>query len=341
MDAEKVVFVGPYLNRDEAGGTGHVLELGDAVLVRVLGVDGLALAEAEFRARDADHLVLQADQVHLDAAFRGVVKGVVAKGVKRESPPQLPIDAGQQVHVERRGDALGVVVGGVEDTGVLLEVDADQHGAAGPGHLGRRGEKPDRPIGGEVAQRRSREENHAFRVGHTLDHGHREGLGVIGAHDVHRQVWQVCGERRHRLDEEVARNVHADEGRRPLQGVEHNARLLAGPGAKFHQLAVRPHQGGDLGRRGTQQAGLGPRRIVFGEPADPPEQFRTLLVVKELARQVLGLVCQSLEDLGKEGVVIGGQVLERGECGTVRHGVPVGFTGRRCGSRRTRRAGRA
>ena len=66
------------------------------------------------RPRDRDVLVLQADQVHLDAPVARIVDGLVAEGAEVESGAELAVDAREQVEVERRRDAGGVVVGGEE-----------------------------------------------------------------------------------------------------------------------------------------------------------------------------------------------------------------------------------
>ena len=47
-----------------------------------------------------------------------------------EITPQLPVDAREQVQVEVGRHPLRVVVSGVEDFDVLLQVDPDHHRAA-------------------------------------------------------------------------------------------------------------------------------------------------------------------------------------------------------------------
>ena len=38
---------------------------------------------------------------------------------------ELAVDAGEQIEIELRGDAVGVVIGAIEDVGRLDEIDAD------------------------------------------------------------------------------------------------------------------------------------------------------------------------------------------------------------------------
>src|SRR6185436_17439264 len=129
------------------GGAGHVLKLADRVLVGVLGVDGLAGAEAEATAGYRHVLVAPADEMHLDAPVAGVIDGLVPEGVEIERAADLTIDAGQQVEVESSGDAGGIVVGKHQLARVLLEVDADDQPAG----------QRDRPVGRPDARnRRSR-----------------------------------------------------------------------------------------------------------------------------------------------------------------------------------------
>ena len=70
---------------------------------------------------------------------------------------ELAVDAFEEVEVERGGHPGSVVVGGLEDVRVLLQIDADQHLAAGPEDARVVGEKRDRGIGLEIADRRAGE----------------------------------------------------------------------------------------------------------------------------------------------------------------------------------------
>ena len=75
--------VGPRRLLDEPGAVGQVVERLGGVLVRILGVDRLALGEDDRQAArgDVDGLVGLADEVHLDPAQVGAVdRAVVGTG---------------------------------------------------------------------------------------------------------------------------------------------------------------------------------------------------------------------------------------------------------------------
>src|SRR3546814_12118388 len=64
---------------------------------------------------------LQALQVHLDTALCRVPDRAVDKAVQVEVAPEFAVDAAEQVFVERRRHAQGVVVGGDHDRRNLQE----------------------------------------------------------------------------------------------------------------------------------------------------------------------------------------------------------------------------
>src|SRR5690606_40062959 len=89
-----------------------------------------------------------------DASFVGHVAGAMGEGVEVEVAAHVAVEPLQQVEGERGGDTGGVVVGRFDDRRVLLQVQAQQGGAAlahggAPG-----GEQADRLVEGEVAQGR-------------------------------------------------------------------------------------------------------------------------------------------------------------------------------------------
>ena len=131
LDAQQTAVVGPDLADFEAGPAGEVAEAAEGVLVRALGPDALALAETEPGRPDVGGLVGEADEVHFDPPLPRLVEGVVAEAVEAEVAAQLAVNAGQQVQVEVAGDAGRVVVGGVQQVRVFLQVHADQDAAAG------------------------------------------------------------------------------------------------------------------------------------------------------------------------------------------------------------------
>ena len=100
-----------------------------------------------------------ADEVHFDPAPPFVEKGTVSETIEVEVAAQLAVNAGQEVEVERRRHAPGVVVGRVEDPPVLLEVDADEQPAPGANESGDSAQQGDCLGRTEVANGRPREED--------------------------------------------------------------------------------------------------------------------------------------------------------------------------------------
>ena len=93
-------------------------------------MDRLAGPEAHDAAAHRHLLLALAHEVHLDAAEGGVVERLVTERAQVEIGAELAIDAREEVQVELRGDALRVVVGGVQPRRILLEIDPDQEPAA-------------------------------------------------------------------------------------------------------------------------------------------------------------------------------------------------------------------
>src|ERR1700722_10163698 len=90
-------------------------------------MNAFAGPERKTSAQHPHGLVGFADQMHLDAMAFAVEDRAVGKRRKVEIAGELAVDAGQQVEIETRGDAGGIVVGGVERPFVLFEIDTDQH----------------------------------------------------------------------------------------------------------------------------------------------------------------------------------------------------------------------
>ena len=78
-------------------------------------MDGLAGTELDRLLAEPDLLPLGAGKMHFDAVTLVVVKGVVLEGSEIEIGAQLAVDPGEQIEIEFRGYAFGVVVGAVEN----------------------------------------------------------------------------------------------------------------------------------------------------------------------------------------------------------------------------------
>lgn len=130
--AEVLAIIGPDAAHRKPSRDGKAAQVAAAILVRVFGADRFPFRDPEACSADTHTLIGAADEMHLDAARVRIVKGVVPEAIETEIACQLAVDARQKIEVERRGDACAVVVGGVQDRGILLEVGAQQQSAAGP-----------------------------------------------------------------------------------------------------------------------------------------------------------------------------------------------------------------
>src|SRR5215207_10733903 len=110
MDAEIIVGVGPYRRRRPAHSARQRAKRVDRIFVAVFGVDGFAGAELDALAAYLDALALEARQVHLDARTVAVKEGMMLEAGRIELGAELAIDARQQVEIELRRHALGIVI---------------------------------------------------------------------------------------------------------------------------------------------------------------------------------------------------------------------------------------
>src|ERR1043165_6020092 len=81
---------------------------------------------------DTDLLPAHADQVAPAVAGEGIVDGEMHKLGRVEVSAQLAVDAVEQVEVEPACDAAFIVISGQDDTGILLQVVAQEEQVAGP-----------------------------------------------------------------------------------------------------------------------------------------------------------------------------------------------------------------
>ena len=158
------------------------LEAGVGELVAVFGVDGFAGGEGDAVVLDADGLVDEAFEVHLDAAVDGVPEGAVGEVIEVEVGAEVAVEAGEDVFVEGRGDSGGVIVGGDERGGSFAgaggEIDAEEERVAGFEVGAEVGEDGDLFLGTEVADAGADVEREDGVVGRA---GDGEGFGgVVG-----------------------------------------------------------------------------------------------------------------------------------------------------------------
>src|SRR5713101_8566034 len=99
-------------------------------------MDQFAGGEMEAPAGDARLLIGEAADVDLDPSLGRVIEGDMLKSVEIEIAVELPVDALEEVKIEGGGHSRPIVVGGLENFRVFLQVDADQHLASGAEHAG-------------------------------------------------------------------------------------------------------------------------------------------------------------------------------------------------------------
>ena len=239
--------------------------------------------EAEALSGDPRLLIGEAADVDFDPPLRLVIKSHMLEAVDIDIAVELAVDAFEEVEIERRRDPGPIVVGGVEDLGVLFQIDADQHLSPGAEDARIIGKKRDRAVRIEIADRRSGEEPHPLAPG-ARQQGQHERPRIIGADGDHRDRRKILGESSSGITQMLARNVHRNIGGGPVERVQQNADLLAGAAAELDQPAMRTHLSRDFGGILFEDRDLGPRRIIFGQPADLFEEPGTARVVEEFAR---------------------------------------------------------
>ena len=120
-------------------------------------MDGLAGCELDDVTGNVDGLPPPAHEMHLDATALTVVERPMAERVNIEVSRELAIDTREQVEVELRRYARGIVIGRVENVGVLDEIDANDKGCACAQHAPGMAQERCRILRLEVADGRARE----------------------------------------------------------------------------------------------------------------------------------------------------------------------------------------
>src|SRR5262249_18124161 len=135
-------------------------ETSQSVFVRILRQDWLTFAQREGLTRYLYGLVRARHEIHLNPARTGVVDRMVPELIEVEIRSKVPIDAGEQVEVERGRHTLAVVVSPVQLGRVLLKVRPEQEGAVPPTERTRLLQQLNRRLRSEVADGRAGEVNH-------------------------------------------------------------------------------------------------------------------------------------------------------------------------------------
>ena len=129
MNAEQVCLIGPHSNRREASFCAQAMKFRYGIFVGILGVDGFARLELVGITIDMHAVIFGTLQEHFDAAMICVINRLVCEIAGIEIRTQSPIDVHEHIQIKFLCDTLFIVIGTFEDSGILLEIYADQQTA--------------------------------------------------------------------------------------------------------------------------------------------------------------------------------------------------------------------
>src|SRR2546421_8183010 len=107
-----------------------------SVFVGIFGQNFFAGTEFKHVATNFHGLINFADQIKFDSSFGRIVGRIMLPVREIEIAAEFAVDAREQVFVELRGHAGAVVVSGLDNMSIFLEIDADQQTAVLAGELG-------------------------------------------------------------------------------------------------------------------------------------------------------------------------------------------------------------
>src|SRR6266853_2126565 len=105
----------------------HLWNFFGLVLVRTFCPDGLVFVQhdAQARSRNMNSLSPRRTQMHLDTPLGEIPERLVPETAQIKIRTQLPVDVRQQIQIERRRHACGIVVSQHLQLHVLLQVRAE------------------------------------------------------------------------------------------------------------------------------------------------------------------------------------------------------------------------
>ena len=217
---------------------------------------------------------------------------------------ELAIDHIQHVAVELRGDALGIVIGGLEHGAVLDEIGPEQERVIATQE--RRDLAQQRPprLRHEVADRATEQRHQSWRV--TARWKLAEVPLEVADHPVDRQRVVVVDELLGGLANDGLGHVERDvaaQGARLLHRVEEDPRLDRRTRSELDELAGAGERD-DLVGAFAQDLELGAGRVVLGELGDLLEQLRAAGIVEVLGRQFLERAREPGEDVAAERALL-------------------------------------
>src|SRR3989440_3933157 len=126
LHTEQLAWVCPHPLDGKARACRQLCKLLQRIFVRTLRPDALAQFEGNLALPNANRLVFQTDQVHLDATLPRIVEGVVPKLAQLEVGVQFLVHAHQQLLIELGGHPLRIIIGPMQDVEVLLQIHTDE-----------------------------------------------------------------------------------------------------------------------------------------------------------------------------------------------------------------------
>src|SRR4051812_48714672 len=108
---EQILWISPEPVRRPASRTGHGRHGLPGPLVAVFRMDGLAFGKPDAVSGEVHDLIAAGNQVHLDPADHVIPHRLMAEVVQLEISAGLAVQPAQQVQVELRGHAGGIVIG--------------------------------------------------------------------------------------------------------------------------------------------------------------------------------------------------------------------------------------
>ena len=182
--------------------------------------------------------------MHLDPLPLGIVESVMLESREIEITPELAVDARQQIEVELRGDAGRVVVRGIQDLRLLLQIDANDQNAGRPENSAGMPQEGVGLVRLEIADRRAREKTHMGQARNSCRQVER--FGKVRADRQHVQARKIGAQGGCFLLQHLRRNIDRHIGREPQRGAEQDADLCGRAATELDQTGAPRNELGNF-----------------------------------------------------------------------------------------------
>src|SRR5260221_5263448 len=126
LHTEQLPWVRPHLLDGKARSCRQLCKLLERIFVRTLRPDAFAQFEGNLNIPNANRLVFQTHQVHLDPTLAWIIEGIVAKLVQLEIGVQFLVNAYKQVLIELSCPSLRIIIRTMQDVEVLLQIYSNE-----------------------------------------------------------------------------------------------------------------------------------------------------------------------------------------------------------------------